>query len=183
MEWMWNRQVVLAALASLGDKGELGPPCRLEELLDLERRLDVRLPESYRDFVLRVGDGGAGPGHGLWPLRRSAKWADRGVYAPRYLATPFPFTARVPGERFEELDEHADYEDALTGSMIIAEIGHGAYFRMVVTGASPGRVWRDEVRGLRGALTPGLDFADWYANWLLRLGALKGTPAGRRRLV
>ncbi|MEU9838452.1 SMI1/KNR4 family protein [Actinomadura sp. NPDC048032] len=183
MEWMWNRHVILAALATLGDRGELGPPCRSEDVLDLERRLDVRLPDSYRDFVLRVGDGGAGPGHGLWPLGRSARWADRGAYAPRYLATPFPFTARVPAERFDELDEHGNHEDALTGSVIIAEIGHGAYFRMVVTGAAPGRVWRDEVRAPGGALTPGLDFADWYANWLVRLGALKGTPAGRRRIA
>jgi len=175
---MWNRHVILAALALLGDKGELGPPCQLEHVVDLERRLDVRFPESYRDFVLQVGDGGAGPGQGLWPLRRSARWADRGVYSPRYLATPFPFTARVPGEYFDDLDD----DDLLTGSMVIAEIGHGSYFRMVVTGETCGRVWRDDVR-LGGSLSPGLDFADWYTNWLQRLGVLKGSPRGRRRLV
>ncbi|MFA1542277.1 SMI1/KNR4 family protein [Actinomadura monticuli] len=180
---MWNRHVILAALASLGDKGELGPPCPLDHVVDVERRLDVRLPSSYRNFVLQVGDGGAGPGQGLWPLRRSIRWADRGVYAPRYLATPFPFTARVPGEYFDDLDEGGHYDDLLTGSMIIAEIGHGSYFRMVVTGPTSGQVWRDDVRRPGGSLSPGLDFADWYTNWLKRLGALAGTPRGRRRLV
>ncbi|MCP9952931.1 SMI1/KNR4 family protein [Actinomadura madurae] len=180
---MWNRHVMLAALALLGDKGELGPPCRLDHVVELERRLDVRLPESYRDFVLRIGDSGAGPGQGLWSLGRSIRWADRGVYAPRYLATPFPFTARVPGEYFDDLDEDGHHDDPLTGSMIIAEIGHGAYFRMVVTGATRGRVWRDDVGLPGGALSPGLDFADWYTNWLQRLGVLNGPPRGRRRLV
>ncbi len=177
---MWNRHVILAALTELGEKGRLGRPCRPDEVLDLERRLDVRLPDAYRDFVLRVGDGG--PGHGLWPLRRSVRWADRGVYAPRYLATPFPFTSRVPAEYFEDLDEEDHYDEVLTGSMILAELGHGTYFRLVVTGSASGQVWRDEVRGERG-LIPGLDFGDWYVNWLRRLGVLKGMPAGRRRLV
>ncbi|NDU75807.1 SMI1/KNR4 family protein [Actinomadura sp. DSM 109109] len=181
MEWMWNPPVILSALSLLGDKGVLGPPRRLDDIVELEQRFDIRLPETYRNFVLQIGDGGAGPGQGLWSLRRSIRWADRGVYAPRYLATPFPFTARVPGEYFDELDVDGHHDDLLTGSMIIAEIGQGAYFRLVVTGATRGRIWRDDVCLPGGALSPGLDFADWYTNWLQRLGVLNGTPRGRRR--
>ncbi|QKG23135.1 hypothetical protein ACTIVE_4776 [Actinomadura verrucosospora] len=80
------------------------------------------------------------------------------------------------------MDDYGHHDDALTGSMIIGEIGTHTYFRLVVTGPARGQVWRDEVAA-NGDLIPGLDFADWYLNWLRRLGALKGSQTGRRRLV
>ncbi|GAA2456259.1 hypothetical protein GCM10010191_89540 [Actinomadura vinacea] len=180
--------MILAGLASLRERGplpregfELRPPLELEYVLALERSHEVRLPESYRNFVLQVGDGGAGPHHGLWPLHRSARWVGHGPpYGPGYLAIPFPFTTRVPAECFDELDDDGDYDDVLTGSMIITEIGCGAFFRLIVTGPASGQVWRDEV-SVGGALVPGPDFGEWYLSWLRGVGAVKGTPTGRRR--
>lgn len=41
------------------------PPGSEHELAELERRLGVPLPTGYRDFVLTISSGGAGPGYGL----------------------------------------------------------------------------------------------------------------------
>lgn len=42
-----------------------------EELQNFEASVGVTLPEEYRDFLLRFGNGGAGPGYGLLPLKES----------------------------------------------------------------------------------------------------------------
>ncbi|WP_433476797.1 hypothetical protein ACQPZP_06885 [Spirillospora sp. CA-142024] len=148
MGQLWNRDEILAGLASLGERGGLGAPWRLEQVLDLEGRYEVRLPESYRSFVLEVGD-------------------------------------RVTAEALDDEigDRHIDYDDLLTGSMIIADIGCGAFERLVVTGPAAGQVWREELRFGGGALTPGPDFGAWYLSWLRRVGAVKAPPGLRRRLV
>ncbi|MFI0352397.1 SMI1/KNR4 family protein [Actinomadura sp. 9N407] len=179
MAHLWNRDEVLAGLASREDS-YLRPPLPLEDALAFERRNGIILPESYRSFITEVGDGGAGPENGLWPLHRSARWTGREpAYGPGYLARPFPYTRRVSAESFEAMDDVEDYEDALTGSLIIAEIGCGAFIRLVATGEASGQAWRDTV-DQGGALTPGPDFGEWYLRWL-RPG--ERTTGGRQRLV
>ncbi|MFA1545275.1 SMI1/KNR4 family protein [Actinomadura chokoriensis] len=193
MGQLWNRDEIIGGLASLAESGplprdgyELRPPLRPEAVLAVERGHGIRLPESYRSFVLEVGDGGAGPHHGLWSLHRAAGSAGVGPpYGPGYLATPFPYTRRVTTKALDDEigARHMDYDDLLTGSMIIAEIGGGAFMRLVVTGPAAGQVWREELPFDGGALTPGPDFGDWYLRWLRRVGAVDAAPGGRRRLI
>ena len=49
----------------------LGPPLTASELADCEKELGVSLPSEYRDFVMEVGHGGAGPFYGLFQLTGS----------------------------------------------------------------------------------------------------------------
>lgn len=75
---------------------ELLDPLTPEELAELEGQVGVRLPEGYREFLLRVGAGGAGPAHGLFPVVKEAdgRWRWRGdgarLTALERLAEPFP---------------------------------------------------------------------------------------------
>ena len=50
----------------------LGPSLTASELENYERRLGLPLPAEYRDFVMEVGHGGAGPFHGVFQLDGSA---------------------------------------------------------------------------------------------------------------
>lgn len=43
----------------------LGPPMTEAAIRDGEAHYGIELPVSYREFLLRIGNGGAGPGYGL----------------------------------------------------------------------------------------------------------------------
>ena len=49
----------------------LGSPVDLSFVLSIEEEYHFRFPEDYVQFITEVGDGGAGPGYGLYPDRKS----------------------------------------------------------------------------------------------------------------
>lgn len=52
-------------------KYQLNPPASEETIAAFETRFGISLPEGYRDFLLRMGNGGAGPFYGLYSLETS----------------------------------------------------------------------------------------------------------------
>ncbi len=157
---------------------QLGPVLTEAEVTRFEAEHGVTLPTAYRSFLLEVGDGGAGPYYGLFPLNGDGmsdlERAER--FRPGYLATPFPHTKPwnpdnyvpdadrpgPPGVMTE--DEYFD-ERWTTGSLVIAEIGCGAFHRLVITGEARGQVWFDD-RAADSGLAPEADFHDWYQDWI-----------------
>ncbi|MFD5434920.1 SMI1/KNR4 family protein [Kitasatospora sp. NPDC127067] len=130
------------------------------EVLSFERQYGVTLPEDYRTFLTTIGNGGPGPYHGIWPLSRSYGPRDE-AWWPGYLATPFPFTRAVGPD---DLEDDYDEDGIIPGSMIISDMGCGAFVRLVVTGAASGQVWFDTL-GIEDRLAPGPVFGDWYRAW------------------
>ena len=61
-------------------------------------------------------------------------------------------------------DEYFD-ERRTSGSLVIAEFGCGAFYRLVITGPARGQVWFDD-RAADGGLTPEAEFRAWYLDWL-----------------
>ncbi|MFE2151704.1 SMI1/KNR4 family protein [Streptomyces lavendulae] len=130
----------------------------------------IRLPPQYRAFVTAVGDGPAGPGHGLLPLvtpRPEAvageDWAVDGEWEddrrPGRAAAPFPLTAPRPGPLGRGDGELA------AGTLTLAEEGCGLYLRLVLNGPYAGQVWRlDPDWG--GFVPAAPDFRAWYTDWL-----------------
>lgn len=55
----------------------LGPKMSEAELSATERALQIQLPEDYRNFLLVVGNGGAGPGYGLQRFGHPRQLAER----------------------------------------------------------------------------------------------------------
>ncbi|GAA3373819.1 hypothetical protein GCM10020367_35260 [Streptomyces sannanensis] len=100
--------------------GWLADPLTEAELADLEAQAGVRLPEEYRDFLLRVGAGGTGPQYGVFPARRAEggqwRWDGDGGHMTVLdrLAEPFPVRGpdpEVPAALEAERPEEEDFED------------------------------------------------------------------------
>ena len=161
------------------------PPLEERCLAEFERRNEVVLPKEYREFLLRVGSGGAGPGQGLWPL-------DLGKDRGELLTRPFPFEQFWCPVCCSETREQAR---ARTGAVSLTQgcIGLGSYgdcltIHLVVSGAARGQIWVDESDCELGIWPDGescpcvfesqedydaararkrrFTFFDWYENWL-----------------
>ncbi|MBO0657195.1 SMI1/KNR4 family protein [Streptomyces triculaminicus] len=112
---------------AIGHKFFLEDPLTPAELADLEDQTGVSLPGEYRDFLLQVGAGGAGPSYGVYPVRLiQGRWRWEGDGAEladlSRLAEPFQREGADPeavqlllSERPEEdgFEDIEDFDDAI----------------------------------------------------------------------
>jgi hypothetical protein len=102
-------------------------PCLSEpEIQRFEADHGVTLPEDYRLFLQRIGNGGPGPAYGLETLGGAAKACD-----PR---SPFPFAQASEDSPDEVLDRWCDEP---SGVLEICHHGCAIYSYLVVNGARP----------------------------------------------
>ncbi|MFH8727832.1 SMI1/KNR4 family protein [Streptomyces termitum] len=147
----------------------LSRPLPEREIRAFEEAHDIALPGEYRSFVAAVGDGPAGPAHGLLPLTVPRPEADdewavddewREDRRSGRLAEPFPLTAPRPGRLGA-----AETEALTRGTLTLAEQGCGVFSRLVLHGPRAGEVW--DLDPDRGGFTPtGTGFRAWYTAWL-----------------
>src|SRR4029453_14387086 len=69
----------------------LDDPIDLESVQEFEADNRIKLPEDYREFILTIGCGGAGPYLGLLPLSNNIHH-QLSARRPDYLQHPFPLT-------------------------------------------------------------------------------------------
>lgn len=174
-----------------------------------ERRWGMRLPADYREFLLKVGNGGAGPFYGIFRL---GEWDGAGEGEPWEASSlgdpskPFPHRrswneprsyASAPSDqesdeyhRWMDLEDGRYYAPALTnGSIPICTEGCALRFLLVVTGPEAGQVWYDARADEKGLMPMGegqnrLSFSEWYLAWLdnaLYESAHRRTTAKRSR--
>ena len=147
---------------------ELAPPLPQAQIRAFEEAHGIELPSAYRSFVAEVGNGPAGPGHGLMPLtaprpEAGEEWAADDEWEqdrlPGRLATPFPLTEPLPGRIGTPADE------LTPGTLMLAEEGCGIFLRLILTGPRTGQVWQiDPDWG--GFVPVAPDFRSWYTQWL-----------------
>ena len=59
----------LARFGAYSHQYKLAAPAGEEAIQEFEEQQGIRLPEEYRDFLMLVGNGGAGPYYGLYGLK------------------------------------------------------------------------------------------------------------------
>ncbi|WP_033038979.1 SMI1/KNR4 family protein [Streptomyces monomycini] len=146
----------------------LAPPLPEAEIRAFEEFHGIALPAENRSFVAEVGNGPAGPDHGLMPLtvprpEAGEEWAVDDAWAedrlPGRLAAPFPLTAPLPGRIGTPVDE------LTRGTLMLAEQGCGIFVRLVLNGPYTGGIWQIDPDW--GGFVPiGPDFRAWYTDWL-----------------
>ncbi|GAA2542072.1 SMI1/KNR4 family protein [Winogradskya consettensis] len=142
----------------------LGPPLTDSQVAVFEGRHGITLPEDYRTFLLEVGNGGAGPHHGLFPLGQFPLGHVPSVRGEGDdLSAPFPHTEEWNDRTLSE-DDYFD-DRWVAGSMVVGEYGSGAFYRLVVTGPARGRIWFDS-RGSDQGMWPESTFHTWYSMWV-----------------
>ncbi len=176
------------AILYFGDKGHgpfgaevhqfrVKPPLALSEIEAFEARFEVTLPLGYRMFLLRIGNGGAGPAYGLFSLDRALSY-QRPELPLDILKTSFPHIDSFDDSFWDEVDRQVeigeiseseadrmmDYETA--GTIVLCHEGCGHLHRLVISGPSRGEMWMDSTCSDQGYFSLQVNFLDWYERWL-----------------
>lgn len=170
----------------------LYPPLSEATVREFEVKYRIRLPEDYREFLIDLGNGGAGPFYGVFKLGDMddsfdfKEWKEADGFVG-VLSKPFPHATAwndTTGEP-EETDDEEEFEKALeafgqhywnpenvNGAIPICHEGCAYRVWLVVTGREAGHLWRD-ARTTQGGLSPmkigrkeRITFLDWYIDWL-----------------
>jgi hypothetical protein len=143
---------------------ELKPPASEEVLEAFEREHRIALPEDYRLFLSRAGNGGAGPYYGILPLE---DWDAKGMDdIEGLLSRPSPLRPGMPaGVPWEEALGCA-WEELYQGALAVCHQGCAYYALLIVTGDYRGRIVyinADEADTPYFVADP--NFLSWYERW------------------
>jgi hypothetical protein len=154
---------------------------------EFERRHSIRLPDDYRQFLLEVGNGGAGPCYGIHGLDQLFEASSEGSH---HLSKPFPYRLRWEGPQdlldairgiedgdaddWENTDKRGELIDSYwefvswDGSLSICEYGCNLRFLLIVNGPEFGRIWFDataDVTGFSPVAINATSSSDPLADW------------------
>jgi hypothetical protein len=141
---------------------ELRPTLSDLRIAEIEAAAGVRLPDDYRDFLLEVGDGGAGPCYGLVPFDQREQLAlMQGVFSPSPPTAPSASTPSGSSARPTLLLPW-------NGVILLSHLGCGYLAYLVVEGPHRGEVWLD-VGGNGSPRSIAPHFIAFYTDWLTAL--------------
>ena len=189
-----------------GHNFKLRRPLKESMLAEFEATHRIAFPSDYREFLVSVGNGGAGPYYGLFSLGEMddghdhVPWKENDGFVG-ILSKPFPHTnpwndlTGMPEEdeqdeqRFElafnEFDKRYWNPSNVNGAIPICHLGCALRQWLVVTGPEAGHVWCDYRADYRGLQPLSFEqmarvtFLQWYRNWLD--GALRALRKGNQR--
>lgn len=148
---------------------KLCPVMSEEEIIDFEQAHRIELPNEYRLFISKIGNGGKGPPHyGLVPLGNLPHDMDemQKIFYSKYMriGKPFPFTKSWIWEDGLNSVE-GNHEDLSNGNLFLGTDGCGIYWYLIVTGKDRGIPWMICGEGAH-PVCPKRDFLQWYEDWL-----------------
>lgn len=152
--------VDLQQFGAKNHKYQWNPPVSLPDLEEFEQEIGVTLPEDYRNFLLQVGDGGAGPFYGLFSLRQVHGWLEWPV-------EPEKIPYLYPGMNIDGLEEKGNWR---RGCIPIGSQGDVYFTYLLVAGPNRGRVVYIEYERSWVFFPREPDFLSWYTRWLREIG-------------
>ena len=184
---------VLEAIARL--RIQLNDPISEPDVARFEQKHGILLPPGYREFITRIGNGGAGPFYGVFPLGSMddnfdmRQWHENDGFVGT-LSKPFSFqnewndVSGMPTDDLLDQDEDAYNKqiEAFESTYWSSDVMHGAFpichegcalrIWLVVTGKQAGNLWEDRrseyagLRPVRLADSSVATFSQWYTGWL-----------------
>lgn len=158
----------------------LEPVVSERQVADFESRWCIELPSDYREFITKVGNGGAGPAYGLFPLDETVAYRAKKLPAD-FLVSPFPYEMLYNPYDDPNLAEYWErsrnrqvtmeqYEarklKEVTGTLVLCHEGCGHLHLLVVSGPARGQMWLDATVSDGGYVPLEVGFLDWYEKWL-----------------
>lgn len=140
------------------------PSLTAKEIRNFETQFGVVLPDEYRRFLMKDGNGGEyGPRYGLLPLGTlPPHWSTIHNYSTR-LRRPFLLDATWVWEDEPDAPNVESRVDATNdGVLLLGEEGCGARWLLVVSGKRAGEVW---LTTGEGAAPSGLTFGPWLTRF------------------
>jgi hypothetical protein len=174
----------------------LNPPLDGNTVWSFEDQHGISLPDDYRQFITGIGNGGAGPFYGVFPLGQMdglgeslEPWRESDGLVGK-LSESFPLAdawndlSGMPSAELMASDE-TEYERQLAefenrywsvskvnGAMPICHQGCALRIWLIVSGSEAGHLWRDG-RADDTGLSPlcsrdgsRATFSSWYLEWL-----------------
>jgi hypothetical protein len=173
--WLWT-QGFRRVFGADGHRFQLNEPLLESEVDAFESKYNVELPADYRAFLIHVGNGGAGPYHGLFGMTGLSTLFDdyesqvRWMSADCLLHDDLPrddddWIVAMGGTDWEDRwdrDEWHPYQ----GTFVLSEVGCGYYYVVLLNGRCRGRVCGVSLDFVAPLFPAKKTFLDWYEAWL-----------------
>jgi SMI1 / KNR4 family (SUKH-1) len=163
MDKLWQIRNLLTQLAILdttfqvfgseSHQYQFNPCLQEEEIQAFEAKYNIRLPYEYRNFLLEVGNGGTGPGYGLYKLPGLENESEITAIPTKknesLLCKAFPLKeawndlSLIKDEADSESNPYFDSK-FVQGTITIANYGCGIYAMLIITGEQQGKIWIDD---------------------------------------
>ena len=134
----------------------INPPLSLEDVEFFERQHNIILPNSYRNFLLKVADGGIIIDG--FPLLQLSKLVINDT-----IHKDFPLTDYWIWE--EEYEDNSKRETMQYGNLEMIDIGDCQTWNLIISGLCAGEMWFFTDVGVQPAC-PRRDFLGWFEYWL-----------------
>lgn len=115
---------------------KLRPPIKEKKLEKLEQEFGIELPGEYREFLLSIGNGGAGPSYGLYSIQGALTGKD-----PTYRYPSSPVGEEIRQEFIRPEEHTGDYIPDEVGILILCQHGCANDDFLVLNGDEKGTVW------------------------------------------
>lgn len=163
-------------------KYRVGEIVNHEDIVKFENDYAVSLPESYKTFLLHIGNGGvsygascAGPFYGIYPLGKNTnELFDETLYlnancilypkmSDEYWES---LTQAIDGEDISDDDYERELGKIFSGILPLGSQGCSYIHGLVLNGAYKGKVVNIDIDMQKPKFTFEATFLDWYERWL-----------------
>ncbi|MFZ0599050.1 MAG: SMI1/KNR4 family protein [Flavobacterium sp.] len=163
----------------------LGEPVNKDQISEFEKEYDLELPECYKAFLLRIGNGGisfensgAGPSYGIYPLGKNV---DEFISenTKEYLKRDCRLHPKMTNEFWAELTKNIDDNDDISeedfdvefakifsGLLPTGTQGCSYYHALVLNGEFKGKIVNVDMDIQKPYFAFESNFLDWYERWL-----------------